>query len=54
MLEKKNQQSTLALVIGQRSNFTIAYCSALTDCEKCSFGYSLIKDMNRPPKIKAQ
>ena len=57
-----------ASVIGQRPNFTKAYCSASADCEKCSFGqgYSLnefgispefdkaeaIKSMEPPKTIK--
>jgi len=40
-IRKKNQQSASASVIGQRPNFTIAYCSASADCEKCSFGHCL-------------
>ena len=28
-------------VIGRRPNFSIAYCSASADCEKCSFGHCL-------------
>ena len=32
----------LALVLGQRPNFTIADYSASADCKNCSFGHSLI------------
>ena len=39
----KNEQSASASVIGQRPNFTITYCSASADCEKCSFGHCLYK-----------
>ena len=38
---KKNQHAASASVIGQRPNFTVAYCSASADCEKCSFGHCL-------------
>ena len=41
-IRKKNQHSASASVIGQRPNFTIAYCSALADCEKCCFSHSLL------------
>ena len=37
-IRKKNQHSASASVIGQRPNFTIAYCSASANCEKFSFG----------------
>ena len=39
---EKNEQSASASVIGQRPNFTITYCSASADCEKCSFGHCLL------------
>ena len=42
-IRKKNQHSASASVFGQRPNFTIAYCSALANCEKCSFGHCLIR-----------
>ena len=41
-MKVQNGQSASALVIGQRPNFTVAYCSASADCEKCSFGHCLV------------
>jgi hypothetical protein len=41
-MKVQNGQSPSALVNNQRPNFTIAFCSASANFEKCSFGHFLV------------